>query len=199
MKRNVMLSFLMLLLIGCKPPDVEDSHEFMKKVQGNYRLIEATIDKPLDLDFDGTAHTDLLQELTCYEWGSLKSARPLQLYWNDYYQFNSIFVNFDVIYSVYDNVYSRLLEPGCYTVVTFGLSLHVDNQTKTIAIQKTDNAEYENFGIVNEQSYGHLDSVRWSNNCLYTFWTKQFPTSATDQPKDYSEVTMQLTYERLPD
>lgn len=198
MRIKLLLLFGVFLLASCsEKSEPVKSHEFKKQLNGYYKIQEVYIDKALYLNFDGIANTDLFEEITCTFISNLPNS-ICQIYWNDYYKSDYVSIEVTVFYSHYDYVYARLDSPGCYDVVnSLGLGIIVNEENKEMIImKKVDADDYEQFGIINDQYSGHLDSVRWENNYLYLTWTKKFPTSADDRPEDFTEVTMYMTYKK---
>lgn len=72
---------LIIALTGCNSDD-NTSKNYLKSLEGRYKLIEIHTETPVDLNFDGLKQTDLMEEIDCYMAFTLSQYRALIDYQN---------------------------------------------------------------------------------------------------------------------
>ena len=196
---------ILIVCFSCKPTEPPVlTHDFKKQLRGEYKILSANIDIPLDLNFDGEANTDLFREITCITTWDNTGLDNLQksiikIVWQNY----SYFV--DIWTTLFYSHLQTTNDIGCYHLTNRGLyKVEVNEQTKTIIIPKIVECDdcgyweynYNDDGFSGGSSIGRLDSVIYKNDTLTLYYMKKYPITPDLNP-EYATTQMCLIYEKI--
>ena len=182
--KKVICILSVAIFLSCSDDDTKESHVFLDQVRGIYTLDKIESDIPLDLNFDGIAKTDVMEEIECFSGYQVINdayvikdeiiSRPSSL-GGDFNSLNISIPEHDLINGEpYDRCFNKL-----WLIYTYD----VNEKTKEIAITGRDTAR--------EAVHGMLTDIKWENNVMH-YWVKRKYLTADG----WKDVMLHITYNK---
>lgn len=180
MIKNIVLVLILSLSLSCTNDDgPRENQAFLDELIGRYKLRAAYLEQPIDLNGNGTAGTDLFQEV---EYCNM--SRQLESY-------NCTIVNNTIQSIIYDIPYSNHYNnfqncSNCLRNQGVFRELHIDAKNESVTL--VPNEFEENF-ILGFKAV--LVDFRWENRVAYLTLEKEFYTPNGE----WTEVILYMEYE----
>jgi len=153
------------LLLSCSDDDTKENHALLNQVKGIYTLDKIESDIPLDLNDDGLANNNVMDEIDCFSGYQVINdkyvikdeiiSRPSSL--GGY--FNSLNISIPEHDMINDEPYDT-----CFNKTWLIYGYDVDEKTNEITITSRDTAR--------ETKQGTLTDLKWENNVMH-YWVKR--------------------------